>query len=317
MIDLKQLQCFLVCTDTGSFSEAARILYMTQSNVSKMMKALELRVGSTLFVRHAKGISLTPEGRRIYQYASRIMDEVGALEDFSAGRTREWLNISSNPSSWFADCFVEFYKARKEAHVNGGIYKERKETHVHSHVYTGSTKNIIKRLAEYKDELGFVYVLESKMSQFSYNVNRNHLEFIPLTNLLVTLYPGKENQWHGADSISKEAMESLQYVQNFQDELLEDPLVGNEDASPSKHLDVAVVTNSDYIMQKMLKETDLVNISGSYMNGTVRHNGHQGIVIDWEEGKLIFGVLHRKDEAYSKEGAEFVRFMKERIAREN
>lgn len=88
MIDLKQLQCFQVCTDTGSFSEAARILYMTQSNVSKMIKALENTVGASLFVRHSKGITLTPQGKQIYQYANRILDEVSALESFSSGKKK-------------------------------------------------------------------------------------------------------------------------------------------------------------------------------------------------------------------------------------
>ena len=114
MVDFKQLQCFLVCTDTGSFSEAARILYMTQSNVSKMMKALEASVGASLFVRHAKGITLTAQGKQVYQYANRIMEEVGALESFSSGKKKEWLNLSSNPSSWFADCFIEFYNENSD-----------------------------------------------------------------------------------------------------------------------------------------------------------------------------------------------------------
>ena len=40
-MDLKQLQYFVVCAQTGSFSDAAKNLYSTQPSVSKVIKGLE------------------------------------------------------------------------------------------------------------------------------------------------------------------------------------------------------------------------------------------------------------------------------------
>lgn len=40
-MDLKQLQYFKICAQTGSFSDAAKILYSTQPSVSKVIKGLE------------------------------------------------------------------------------------------------------------------------------------------------------------------------------------------------------------------------------------------------------------------------------------
>lgn len=94
MIDLKQLQYFMVCTDVGAFSEAAKILYTTQSNVSKPIKSMEKSVGATLFQRHLRGISLTAQGKHVYKYASKIMDEMGTLRDFSRTglmQKKEWI----------------------------------------------------------------------------------------------------------------------------------------------------------------------------------------------------------------------------------
>ena len=65
MIDFKQLKYFVVCTDVGSFSEAAKILYTTQSNVSKAIKALEKTVGASLFTRKSRGIELTAQGKHV------------------------------------------------------------------------------------------------------------------------------------------------------------------------------------------------------------------------------------------------------------
>ena len=49
MLETKQLQYFVVSADCGSFREAAKILYTTQSNVSKVIAGLESQVGYPLF----------------------------------------------------------------------------------------------------------------------------------------------------------------------------------------------------------------------------------------------------------------------------
>ena len=58
-MDLKQLQYFVVCAQTGSFSDAAKVLYSTQPSVSKVVKALEDALGMQLFERLPRGIRLT------------------------------------------------------------------------------------------------------------------------------------------------------------------------------------------------------------------------------------------------------------------
>lgn len=75
MLDLKQLKYFIVCAETGSISEAARLLYTTQPSVSKAIKALENDMGIVLFDRMPRGIVLTAQGREAYRYACRIVNE--------------------------------------------------------------------------------------------------------------------------------------------------------------------------------------------------------------------------------------------------
>ena len=66
MLNIKQIQYFAACAKTGSFSQAAELLFTTQSNVSKVIRSMEDDMRTQLFVRHAKGIELTPEGERAY-----------------------------------------------------------------------------------------------------------------------------------------------------------------------------------------------------------------------------------------------------------
>lgn len=119
-MDLKQLQYFVVCAQTGSFSEAAKNLYSTQPSVSKVIKGLEDTLGMQLFERLPRGIRLTVQGKKVYQYASKIINEIDVLENMASRGMTKWIRISLNPSSWFADQFVDFYNEtfEKNYHFN-------------------------------------------------------------------------------------------------------------------------------------------------------------------------------------------------------
>ena len=62
IMELKQLEYFMVTCEKGSFNKAAECLYTTQPNVSKVISSLEKELGRELFERTGKGIRITPYG---------------------------------------------------------------------------------------------------------------------------------------------------------------------------------------------------------------------------------------------------------------
>lgn len=72
-MDIDQIRTFLAVTASGSFLEAAKRLYVTQSTVSARIQNLEGYLGATLFVRNRAGASLTPSGRRFVRHAKAMM----------------------------------------------------------------------------------------------------------------------------------------------------------------------------------------------------------------------------------------------------
>ena len=61
-IKLEQYRVFCSVTEAGSFSEAAKRLFVTQSAVSQQIRLLEDALGVTLFARGRKGVKLTSHG---------------------------------------------------------------------------------------------------------------------------------------------------------------------------------------------------------------------------------------------------------------
>ena len=176
-MDLKQLQYFVVCAQTGSFSDAAKNLYSTQPSVSKVIKGLEDTLGMQLFERLPRGIRLTVQGHKIYEYASKIINEVNVLENMASSGMTKWIRISLNPSSWFANQFVDFYN-------------ETYEKKYHFQVTTAGVQSVMERVRDYMDDIGFVYILSQQKENFLYELSKNKMHFEPIYETDVMLYPG-------------------------------------------------------------------------------------------------------------------------------
>ena len=72
-MDFKQLEAFAAVAENLSFSEAAKNLFLTQPTVSAHIRALETELGTQLFERTTKRITLTADGEKLYGYASDLL----------------------------------------------------------------------------------------------------------------------------------------------------------------------------------------------------------------------------------------------------
>lgn len=80
-MNLKQLEAFVEVAEGGSFSKAAKNLYLTQPTISAHIAALEKELEVRLFVRNTKEVSLSVEGHTLYKYASQMVDLEKRIEE--------------------------------------------------------------------------------------------------------------------------------------------------------------------------------------------------------------------------------------------
>ncbi len=110
---LPALAAFESAARHQNFAHAAEELHLTASAVSHHVRKLEARLGVSLFQRHARGVMLTAEGRRLADSASLAMAD---LESVLSGlrpqtRDRERLRINTLHSlaySWLAPRLPRF-----------------------------------------------------------------------------------------------------------------------------------------------------------------------------------------------------------------
>ena len=299
-MDLKQLQYFVVCAQTGSFSDAAKVLYSTQPSVSKVVKALEDALGMQLFERLPRGIRLTVQGQKVYRYACRITNEIDTLENMAAHGMTKWIRVSLNPSSWFANQFVDFYN-------------ETYEKNYHFQLTTAGVRSVMDRVRDYVDDIGFVYILSQQKENFLHEISRNKLQFVPMYETDVVFYPGKETELYDSSKSKVELkdLDGVRFIQNYQDEFFDIGSV-HEESFQWKDIDISVLTNSDYIMEKMLKNSRISNVSGSYLSEN-KTGTTPGIPLDMGDSKVLFGYIVHKGEKIDESVQELIDFLVARL----
>ena len=78
---LRQLQCFLVLSDTLNFGRAARALYLSQPTLTFQIKSLEDSLGVKLFERSRQHVSLTDAGFAFRDYAANMVATAHAAKE--------------------------------------------------------------------------------------------------------------------------------------------------------------------------------------------------------------------------------------------
>ena len=65
----------------GSFTAAANVLFGNQPNITRAIKKLENELGCTLFIRHRHGVTLTPEGEKLYARIATAVESIKLGEE--------------------------------------------------------------------------------------------------------------------------------------------------------------------------------------------------------------------------------------------
>lgn len=81
MDKLDAMRMFVRVVESGSFSQAARDLNVSQPTVSKQLAALEGRLGAQLLARNSRALTVTPTGQDYYEATVRILGELDQIEE--------------------------------------------------------------------------------------------------------------------------------------------------------------------------------------------------------------------------------------------
>ena len=118
-ISIQTFRAFEAAAETGSFTKAARQLYLTQPAFSRLIASLEQELGVTLFVRSTRSVSLSPAGLLFRERAREILRSYDQLLCDMEQARREVtasLTVGFNPVSGSPEILISAIKTLQKEH---------------------------------------------------------------------------------------------------------------------------------------------------------------------------------------------------------
>ena len=122
-ITIQQMEAIIALVEEGSFSRAAKRMLLTQPALTKNIKNAEDCLSARMVNRSSAGISLTPEGKILYDYARRMVrlrdeakEKVLALRKETGGNI--YLSASTIPATYILPrALSDFNKTNADIHI--------------------------------------------------------------------------------------------------------------------------------------------------------------------------------------------------------
>lgn len=180
------------------------------------------------------------------------------------------------------------------------FFKKGIEKELLFQLYSANVADIIRRLCEYRDEIGFVYIMKNQKTIFQYTLEKNQLEFKLLEESCAILYLGEQHPQYNETDISQINWQEIELVQNYTEELEEANYwkLKNSAGENLSGLHIKVVTNSDCVVEQLLSTTKLANISSGYLTNNLDERNYHGIPVYGKENKIWFGYIKRKEKEW-------------------
>lgn len=213
---------------TGSFSAAAKELYLTQPNLSAAVKNLEEELGVSLFHRSHRGATLTEDGQDFLRYAKRILGEVHLLENRYKSQMKRSFTLATHHYDFLSVPLAEISQSYKASYQEFQMIET-------------TTRKIIESVADFESDLGIIYINADNRHLIEQKLQAYQLDFIPLGDFPTRIFLGKHHPLAQEKTLKQSQLEGYTQVRFRQDS---DSMLFDEDPSPI-HPDQQIIYSND------------------------------------------------------------------------
>ncbi len=162
---LQQLQQVITIADCGSMNEAAKKLFVSQPNLSAVVKELEEETGVTIFLRSNRGIVITPEGEEFIGYARQVTEQYQLMENrYIEKNSKKKFSVSTQHYTFAVKAFVELVKQVGMDEYEFAIHETK-------------TYEVIENVKNLKSEIGILYLNDFNQQVMEKILRENSLLF--------------------------------------------------------------------------------------------------------------------------------------------
>lgn len=198
---LQQLKYVLMVAETGTITEAANNLYISQPSLTNAIHELEKEMNIVIFNRTNKGITLSKEGEDFLGYARQVLEQAAILEDKYKGSNggKKQFCISTQHYSFAVNAFVDLIKKYGQDEYDFSI----RET---------QTYEIIEDVAHMRSEIGIIFLNDFNEVVINKILKSHDLEFHQLFVAKPHVFISRKHPLAKNTVITNEELEEYQYM---------------------------------------------------------------------------------------------------------
>ena len=267
---LTQLRYVITVADTGSMNAAAKTLFVSQPSLSSAIRELEEELELTIFFRTNRGIVLTPQGQEFIGYARQVVEQYELIESryISKNQVKARFSVSMQHYSFAVRAFVDTVKEFGLDEYEFAVNEDR-------------TSEVINDVAEFRSEIGVLYLSSFNEKILQRIFKEQALEFHPLFDCHIFAY-----MWKG-HPLAKKSKVTLEELDPY-------PMLSfNQGAYNSFYFSEEVLSTYNY--KRIIKGND----RATFLNLMVGLNGYtlcSGIISEDLNGEEYCAVPLDSDE---------------------
>ena len=199
---LQQLKYVVTVAETGTITEAAGKLYISQPSLTNAIHELEREMQIVIFNRTNKGISLSKEGDIFLGYARQVLEQAEILEDKykGEGSGKKQFCVSTQHYSFAVNAFVDLIK------------KYGRQEEYDFSLRETQTYEIIEDVAKMRSEIGILFLNDFNEKVITKILKSNELEFHDLFVAKPHVFISRRHPLADRQIITNEELESYPYL---------------------------------------------------------------------------------------------------------
>ncbi len=198
---LQQLRYAITVAETGTITEAAKKLYISQPSLTNAIHELEKEMNLVIFQRTNKGILLSGEGEEFLGYARQVLEQAAILEDKykGDGGGKKQFCVSTQHYSFAVNAFVDLIKEYGQEEYDFSL----RET---------QTYEIIEDVAHMRSEIGILFLNDFNETVLRKILKTNDLEFHELFVAKPHVFISRKHPLADRQVITNQELEAYPYL---------------------------------------------------------------------------------------------------------
>lgn len=295
---IQQCKYVLEIAKTGSFSEAAKQLFIAQSSLSISIKTLEQELDIKIFERSGNGVYLTEEGAEFVRYARQICDSNDfVMKRYNSQTAQKKLNIATQHYDFIADIFGAFLNDTQDDSYKFAIREI--ETH-----------NVIREVETAYSDIGIIAIKDGDYEIMKRYLNKKKLSFTSFLKVSPHVFFRKDHPLSQSVRLRIADLKDYPYVSYEQGE--HNSSFFTEEIMDTSNISKHIEISDRATLMNVLLITDSYTVGTGIMPSSLNQGAISSVPLESEEYYII-GYLLNENRKVSKVTEKFIGVLKEMV----